>query len=133
MNYTAMSGESWSGAEDEYLRSHYGSVPNVELALDLKRTSKAVQLRAALLGLSRHRPPATKPSRSLDEIRAHQEERALVYLAALATMTASAVGREYGVSKNTVIGVCNRYKRRVGRVPRTAVDARSVIELPASQ
>jgi len=46
------SGEAWSTCEVEYLKKLYGHVPNVEIALDLKRTTSAVGAKAHSLGLN---------------------------------------------------------------------------------
>lgn len=106
--------DPWTDAEVEHLKAGYLKVATVELALDLKRTPQAIRGKANQLGLRRPPPKWVRPKRALSDIRKAQEERALAYMNNLARgLTAREVGVIYGVSKNVVIGVVNRYRKRM--------------------
>lgn len=108
--------DPWTDAEVEHLKAGYLKVATVELALDLKRTPQAVRSKANALGLRRPPPKWKRPRRALSDIHKAQEERALAYMGELARgLSAREVGAIHGVSRNVVIGVVNRYRKRICR------------------
>jgi len=57
------SGEPWADCEIEYLKNIYGHALNVEVALDLKRSTSAVGAKAYVLGIT-SRTNAKRSTRS---------------------------------------------------------------------